>query len=79
MYVDPNSVPDPAKYSPEEMSQKKEKRKGKKETLADYSEHATMHGISYVFERDIVVFSRIFWFFTCVLLAVLSGYWIVST
>ena len=68
-------VPGPAVYSPKRTANT---RKRKKETLSDYSEHATMHGISYVFEPDIVFASRIFWFITCVLLAVLAGYWIVG-
>lgn len=79
-------IPDPVSYdlkmasvSTEGDNNAKQRRnKKKREGLTDYSEHASMHGISYVFERDIVVISRVFWFITSLTLAALATYWIVG-
>ena len=52
------SPPKPAFYSePGNMTD----QKVQKETVVDYSEHATTHGIYYIFERDGTSFSKIFW------------------
>ena len=77
---DQNDVPDPASYSPQKSAPPGTslRMRKKKENLSDYSEHATMHGISYVFEKDIVIVSKIFWLLTCLGLGALAGYWIVG-
>ena len=56
----PKVAPKPASYwTPDMVS--KDAKKGNKETVVDYSEHATTHGIYYIFEREGSVFSKIFW------------------
>ena len=57
---------------------KYERAKMKRETLVDYADLATMHGIYYVFERGVKWFSRLFWALCCAALFTVAVYWIVK-
>ena len=65
-------------YSSSYKEPKSKKRTRVKESIADYAENSTTHGISYVFERDVHYWSRLAWLITVIALVTLAIVMITS-
>ena len=60
------------------MNNKRKKKEREDETLLDFAENSTTHGLAYVFERNVHYWSRLVWLLTVIALFVLAIVMIMS-
>ena len=55
------------------MKSKKSKKTGLTQTTEEYASRSTIHGISYIFDRDLNIIDRLLWLFLVLAFAIVAA------